>query len=219
MLGRVQCSASPQATGRIRDHQDFGYTYTQGMLNPQKILQLLIPMDPNRLENGCVQALRGSHALGRLQHADGGDGQLAAEASRVAAAEQFFPRVALEMDPGDVCFTHSCLIHGSEPNASMQPRWNMVLGFNAKSNEPNSAIIADNYGTAGTSGRQGGEASVSIKPSYNKIETVSSGKPTCLIDQICILYTFVICIYFILHGSNASTHLWTMRAELIYRPV
>ena len=96
----------------------------------------------------------------------------------------------------------------------------MVLGFNAKSNEPNSAIIADNYGTAGTSGRQGGEAPVSIKPSYNKIETVSSGKPTCLIDQICILYTFVTLryMYFILHGSNASTHLWTMRAELIYRP-
>jgi ectoine hydroxylase len=114
------------------------------MLNPHKILQLLVPMDPNVSRTGCVQALQGSHVLGRLQHADSGDGQLGAEAERVAAAAAIFPRVALEMQPGDVCFTHSCLIHGSEPNDSADERFNMVIGFNGRSNQPNPRIIVDN---------------------------------------------------------------------------
>ena len=161
----------PRSKGRIATHQDFGYTYSQGMLNPQKILQMVVAVDSNRVDNGCLNLLKGSHVLGRLEHADHGDGQLSAEPARVAAAAEHFPSTPLELEPGDVCFTHSCILHGSEPNDSDKPRWNMVVGYNGESNEPRPRIMSDNFGTGGTSG----DGSKSIKPPFNKLARVPQG--------------------------------------------
>ena len=108
-----------RSKGHIAPHQDFGYTYSQGMLNPQKILQMVVAVDANTVANGAIWALKGSHVLGRMEHTDRGDKQLSADPERVAAAAEFFPRTPLELRPGDVCFTHSCLIHGSDPNRTV----------------------------------------------------------------------------------------------------
>ena len=147
-------------------------TYTQGILQPHKLLQMIVSIDRNTEANGCVTCLRGSHILGRLQHADRGDGQLGADPERVKAAAEFFPRTALELEPGDICFTHSCLVHGSVANRTDDPRWNMVIGYCAKSNEPRVELIADNFATAGMSRP---DEQRSIKPLFNRIETVDEG--------------------------------------------
>ena len=49
----------------------------------------------SQVDNGCLNLLKGSHVLGRLEHADHGDGQLSAEPARVAAA-----RAANSRGPG-----------------------------------------------------------------------------------------------------------------------
>ena len=44
--------------------------------------------------------------------------------------------VYVEMDPGDVLFFHSNLLHRSDQNQSEHPRWSMICCYNAKSNDP-----------------------------------------------------------------------------------
>jgi hypothetical protein len=40
------------------------------------------------------------------------------------------------MDPGDVLFFHSNLLHRSDRNNSERPRWSMICCYNARSNDP-----------------------------------------------------------------------------------
>jgi ectoine hydroxylase-related dioxygenase (phytanoyl-CoA dioxygenase family) len=44
--------------------------------------------------------------------------------------------VYVEMDPGDVLFFHSNLLHRSDQNRSDNPRWAMICCYNAASNNP-----------------------------------------------------------------------------------
>src|SRR5580704_19263404 len=43
---------------------------------------------------------------------------------------------AFEMDPGDVLFFHSNLLHASAENTSDRPRWSMICCYNAARNNP-----------------------------------------------------------------------------------
>jgi ectoine hydroxylase-related dioxygenase (phytanoyl-CoA dioxygenase family) len=40
------------------------------------------------------------------------------------------------MDPGDVLFFHSNLLHRSDQNKSEKPRWSMICCYNAARNDP-----------------------------------------------------------------------------------
>ncbi len=40
------------------------------------------------------------------------------------------------MDPGDVLFFHSNLLHRSDQNRSEKPRWAMICCYNAARNDP-----------------------------------------------------------------------------------
>ena len=44
--------------------------------------------------------------------------------------------VYVEMDPGDVLFFHSNLLHRSDRNRSDKPRWAMICCYNAARNNP-----------------------------------------------------------------------------------
>lgn len=42
----------------------------------------------------------------------------------------------MEMDPGDVVFLNSNLLHRSKANRSTVPRWALLVSYNAVSNVP-----------------------------------------------------------------------------------
>src|SRR5690242_8325337 len=53
-------------------HQDYGYWYQNGVLFPL-LTSAFIAVDPATRENGCLQVIRGSHHLGRIDHVLTGD--------------------------------------------------------------------------------------------------------------------------------------------------
>lgn len=115
-------------------HQDYGYWYDNGVLTPN-LTSAFIAVDPATKENGCLQVIRGSHHCGRVQHQLSGE-QAGANLERVTEILKRFELVYVEMDPGDVVFFHSNLLHRSDQNESAHPRWSMICCFNARSNDP-----------------------------------------------------------------------------------
>ena len=51
-------------------------------------------------------------------------------------AEKRLDLVYVEMEPGDVLFFHSNLLHRSDQNRSDKPRWSMICCYNAARNDP-----------------------------------------------------------------------------------
>jgi ectoine hydroxylase len=115
-------------------HQDYGYWYQNGVLAPN-LTSAYIAVDRATRENGCLQVIRGSHALGRIDHKLTGD-QAGADLARVEQILQRLPLVYVEMEPGDVLFFHANMLHRSDRNRSDQPRWSMICCYNARSNDP-----------------------------------------------------------------------------------
>ena len=64
----------PGAPARMEWHQDFGAWYDEGLLRPD-LLTIGVAIDPTTRENGATQFLKGTHALGRIDHRYEGEGQ------------------------------------------------------------------------------------------------------------------------------------------------
>ncbi len=118
-------------------HQDYGYWYQNGVLEPL-LASAFVAVDPCTRENGCLQVIRNSHHCGRINHTLTGD-QAGADRERVdellKRAERF-PLVHVEMNPGDVLFFHPNLLHRSDQNRSDSSRWAMICCYNAARNDP-----------------------------------------------------------------------------------
>jgi len=118
-------------------HQDYGYWYQNGILQPL-LTSVFIAVDRSTRENGCLQVIENSHHCGRINHVLTGE-QAGAEKDRVAEmlkrSEQF-PLVYVEMEPGDALFFHANLLHRSDQNTSENPRWSMICCYNAARNDP-----------------------------------------------------------------------------------
>jgi ectoine hydroxylase len=115
-------------------HQDYGYWYQNGVLFPL-LCSASIAVDPATRENGCLQVLKGSHHMGRIDHVLTGD-QAGADLERVGEAQKRLETIYNEMDPGDVLFFHANLLHRSDQNKSDNPRWSMICCYNAARNDP-----------------------------------------------------------------------------------
>src|SRR5262245_10736661 len=124
----------PKVGGAWAWHQDYGYWYQNGVLFPL-LSSAIIAIDPATRENGCLQVLKGSHHLGRIDHLYTGD-QAGADRERVEKAMEVLPLVYGEMEPGDVLFQHCNLLHRSDRNSSERPRWAMICCYNAARNNP-----------------------------------------------------------------------------------
>ncbi len=124
----------PRVGGAWEWHQDYGYWYQNGCLYPD-MLSVMIAVDGADRENGCLEVLRGSHLLGRVEHGRYGE-QTGADPVRVAAARERLELVRFEADPGDTLFLHSNLLHASGPNTSDRPRWTLILAYNSRHNDP-----------------------------------------------------------------------------------
>ncbi|MBL4575312.1 MAG: phytanoyl-CoA dioxygenase family protein [Opitutaceae bacterium] len=113
-------------------HQDYGYWYNQGFLYP-RMISAFVSLDPSVKENGCLQVLKGSHHLGRLEHGTVGT-QTGADAGRIGIIEGMLERVPVEMEPGSVLFFDSNLLHTSGPNDSDMHRRSFIICYNAMAN-------------------------------------------------------------------------------------
>ncbi len=115
-------------------HQDYGYWYQNGVLFPQ-LCSAFVAVDPCTRENGCLQVIKGSQAMGRIEHILTGD-QAGADPERVSEILKRLELVYVEMEPGDVLFFHANLLHRSDQNRSDNPRWSMICCYNAAANDP-----------------------------------------------------------------------------------
>ena len=125
---------APETGGAWNWHQDYGYWYFNGNLFPD-MLSVFIAIDPADEENGCLQVLRGSARMGRLDHELVG-GQLTADPERVAHAIERLEVVPCEMAAGDALFLHCNTLHGSSKNTSAQSRNVLLCCYNAARNDP-----------------------------------------------------------------------------------
>ncbi|MBD3407386.1 MAG: phytanoyl-CoA dioxygenase family protein, partial [Candidatus Lokiarchaeota archaeon] len=124
----------PKVGGAWAWHQDYGYWYQNGVLYPN-LVSVFISVDKATKENGCLQVIKGSHKMGRINHTLTGD-QSGADMERVDEALKRMELVYCEMEPGDAVFFHANLLHRSDQNKSDHPRWSLICCFNAKSNDP-----------------------------------------------------------------------------------
>ncbi|MBI5094053.1 MAG: phytanoyl-CoA dioxygenase family protein [Candidatus Hydrogenedentes bacterium] len=115
-------------------HQDYGYWYKNGCLFPY-MASCFIAVDPCTRENGCLQVLRGSHLMGRIEHIQVA-GQTGADPERTKEAEKILEKVYVEMEPGDALIFHCNLLHRSDQNTSPNPRWALICCYNAARNNP-----------------------------------------------------------------------------------
>ncbi len=124
----------PRVGGAWEWHQDYGYWYNFGCLYPDMGSALLAVDRANR-ENGCLQILKGSHQIGRIDHGKTGQ-QEGADMDRVEEAMKHHELVYCEMQPGDVLFFHANLLHRSDRNDSENPRWSLICCYNTRHNDP-----------------------------------------------------------------------------------
>jgi ectoine hydroxylase-related dioxygenase (phytanoyl-CoA dioxygenase family) len=124
----------PFTGGAWEWHQDYGYWYKNGCLFPD-LLSAFIAVDPNTRENGCMQVIKGSHLIGRVEHGKFGD-QIGADPERVEAALARLELVYCVLDPGDTLFFHSNLLHRSDQNRSPDARWSLICCYNTRHNDP-----------------------------------------------------------------------------------
>jgi ectoine hydroxylase len=115
-------------------HQDYGYWYQNGLLFP-RLCSVMIAVDRATRENGCLEVLKGSQLMGRVNHVLSGD-QAGADMERVNAALDVMERVWCEMEPGDALFFHPNTLHCSAANSSEHPRWSLICCYNVASNHP-----------------------------------------------------------------------------------
>lgn len=124
----------PRVGGAWEWHQDYGYWYHNGCLLPD-MGSCMIAIDRATQANGCLQVLRGSHHMGRIDHARTGD-QTGADLERVNVALERFVLVHVELDPGDAVFFHANLLHRSDQNRSEHARWALICCYNTRRNDP-----------------------------------------------------------------------------------
>ena len=115
-------------------HQDYGYWYQNGILYPL-MASVFIAVDRATRENGCLQMVRGSHHMGRIDHVLSGE-QAGADMQHVDQALKRLELVHVEMEPGDAVFFHCNTLHRSDQNRSQHPRWSMICSYNAARNDP-----------------------------------------------------------------------------------
>ncbi len=115
-------------------HQDYGYWYQNGVLYPL-LTSAYVAIDRATKENGCLQVIRKSHQLGRIDHVLTGD-QAGADMERVEEILKKLDLIYVEMEPGDALFFHANLLHRSDQNRSDNPRWSMICCYNAARNNP-----------------------------------------------------------------------------------
>lgn len=125
----------PKVGGAWEWHQDYGYWYKNEFLFPDQMMSVMVAITAANKENGCLQVIKGSHKMGRIEHGFAGE-QVGASQHYVDLALKTMELVYVEIKPGDALFFHSNLLHRSEANLSDAPRWSLISVYNRSENIP-----------------------------------------------------------------------------------
>ncbi len=123
----------PKVGGAWEWHQDYGYWYKNQFMFPNQLVSVMVALTPANKQNGCIQVIKGSHKLGRVNHGFTGE-QVGADMTMVENALKTMELVYVEIEPGDALFFHSNILHRSEANNSDNPRWSIISCYSAQSN-------------------------------------------------------------------------------------
>ena len=100
-------------------HQDFGYWYAQGLLEPaEKCFSCILAIDKLKCSKEATNWV----------------GIFAGDPTKLEPCFDKFELIHCELDKGDVLFTHSNLLHSSAANTSNDWRRSMIVA--GKSNQP-----------------------------------------------------------------------------------
>jgi len=125
----------PKVGGAWEWHQDYGYWYKNEFLFPDQMISIMIAITEANKANGCLQVIKGTHKMGRIEHGFAGE-QVGASQHYVDLALKTMEHVYVELSAGDALFFHSNLLHRSEANTSDKPRWSLISCYNRASNVP-----------------------------------------------------------------------------------
>lgn len=125
----------PKVGGAWEWHQDYGYWYKNEFLFPDQMISVMVAVTDANRANGCLQVIRGSHKMGRIEHGFAGE-QVGASQHYVDLALKTLEHVYVELQAGDALFFHSNLIHRSEANTSDHARWSVISCYNRAANLP-----------------------------------------------------------------------------------
>jgi ectoine hydroxylase-related dioxygenase (phytanoyl-CoA dioxygenase family) len=123
----------PKVGGAWEWHQDYGYWYKNQFMFPDQLMSVMVALTPANKENGCLQVIKGSHKLGRVNHGFSGE-QVGADITMVNNALQTMELIYCDLEAGDALFFHSNLLHRSEANLSDHPRWSIISCYSLQSN-------------------------------------------------------------------------------------
>ncbi|MEO7212412.1 phytanoyl-CoA dioxygenase family protein [Mucilaginibacter sp.] len=123
----------PRVGGAWEWHQDYGYWYKNQFMFPDELMSVMVALTDANKQNGCLQVIKGSHKLGRVNHGFSGE-QVGADMVMVENALKTMELVYSELDAGDALLFHSNLLHRSEANLSDQPRWSVISCYSLQSN-------------------------------------------------------------------------------------
>ena len=125
----------PRVGGAWEWHQDYGYWYKNGFLYPEDMISVMVALTDATIENGCLQVLKGTHKMQRIEHHFAGE-QQGADIDFVQEAEKVSDLIYCELKAGDVLFFHPNVLHRSEANLSDTARWSVISAYNLAHNIP-----------------------------------------------------------------------------------
>jgi len=99
------------------------------------MISVMVALTEANRENGCLQVIKGSHLMGRVEHGIAG-GQKGADMEKVNMALERMELIYVDLEPGDTLFFHCNLLHRSDKNTSSDPRWSLISAFNLAKNKP-----------------------------------------------------------------------------------
>lgn len=123
----------PKVGGAWEWHQDYGYWYKNQFMFPDQLISVMVALTPANKDNGCLQVIKGTHKLGRVNHGFAGE-QVGADMVMVNNSLKTMELLYCELAPGDALFFHPNLLHRSEANLSEHPRWSIISCYSSQSN-------------------------------------------------------------------------------------
>lgn len=124
----------PHTKSIVNFHQDYWFWHYDGCLFPHN-LTCTIAVDRHTKENGCLQVVKKSHLMGRLDQIKRGN-DYCTDPKRVKEILKRLEMVHCELEQGDVLFLHGNALHWSDVNRSDDPRTILHCSYNAVSNAP-----------------------------------------------------------------------------------
>ena len=125
----------PKVGGAWEWHQDYGYWYKNEFLLPEQMMSVMIAITDAKKANGCLQVIKGSHKMGRIEHGFAGE-QVGASQHYVDLALKTMELSYVEIKAGDALFFHSNILHRSEANTSDTARCSLISVYNRAANIP-----------------------------------------------------------------------------------